>query len=225
MTMVPSGSWNPVWEEIFRKREWGKYPPEHVVRFVARNWYAVRDRKVIRLLDVGAGPGANTWFMAREGFSVSAIDGSSTATERLHTRLAGEGLQADARVGDFKQLPWEDATFDGAIDNLAICTNPFESCRRVVHEVHRVLKPGGRFLSVSFTPRTWGYGTGKQVEKNGFDNLSEGPCSREGFCLFMDRQQVDELYGDFADVRVDTTLATLDDNARVVEHWIVSCRK
>ena len=225
MTMVPSGSWNPVWEEIFRKREWGKYPPEHVVRFVAHNWYAVRDRQLVRLLDVGAGPGANTWFMAREGFSASAIDGSSTAIERLHTRLASEGLKADARVGDFKQLPWEDGIFDGAIDNLAICTNPFESCRRVVHEVHRVLKPGGRFLSASFTPRTWGYGTGKQVEKNGFDDLSEGPCSGEGFCLFMDRQQVDELYGDFAEVRVDTTSATLDGETRVVEHWIVSCRK
>jgi hypothetical protein len=47
--------WDPVWEQIFSSREWGKYPPEHVVRFVDRNSYRVPDRKQVRLLEVGCG--------------------------------------------------------------------------------------------------------------------------------------------------------------------------
>ena len=34
-----------VWEQIFRRREWGKYPPEHVVRFVMTGFRSVPERK------------------------------------------------------------------------------------------------------------------------------------------------------------------------------------
>jgi hypothetical protein len=44
-------TWDPVWERIFQSKEWGKYPPEHVIRFVARNFYLARDRNKIRLLE------------------------------------------------------------------------------------------------------------------------------------------------------------------------------
>ncbi len=67
---LDEATWDPVWEEIFRRKEWGKYPPEHVIRFVARNFYRVADRASIRLLEIGCGPGANIWFMTREGFTV-----------------------------------------------------------------------------------------------------------------------------------------------------------
>ena len=60
MSGVHAGSgWDPVWEEIFRSSEWGKYPPERVIRFVARNFYRVLDRKKVRLFKVGCGHGAN----------------------------------------------------------------------------------------------------------------------------------------------------------------------
>ncbi|MEI9897627.1 MAG: hypothetical protein WDN28_28155 [Chthoniobacter sp.] len=56
MSTLPS--WDPVWERLFREQEWGKYPPEHVIRFVARNFYKAPDRKQVRLLDLGGGTGA-----------------------------------------------------------------------------------------------------------------------------------------------------------------------
>jgi hypothetical protein len=65
--IMETQGWDPVWEQIFASREWGKYPPEHVVRFVARNFYRVPDRKQVRLLEVGCGPGANVW-ASSEGF-------------------------------------------------------------------------------------------------------------------------------------------------------------
>ena len=99
---------DPAWEQIFRSRQWGKYPPEHLVRFVAGNFYGAPNRGAVHLLEIGCGPGANVWFMAREGFTVSAIDGSPTAISLAGERLASEGLTADLRVGDFFSLPWPD---------------------------------------------------------------------------------------------------------------------
>jgi SAM-dependent methyltransferase len=218
-------SWDPTWEEVFRKQEWGKYPPEYVIRFVARNWYKAPDRKAVRLLDVGSGPGANTWFMAREGFSVSAIDGSATGIAQLQQRLAREGLSAEARVGDFTQLPWPDATFDGAIDNVSFCTNRFEGMVRAVQDVHRVLKPGGLFMSANLATETWGYGTGRELEQDGFVDIPAGPCAGKGFHLFLTRARLDELYAPFQEKQIETVSWTMDEMAHKVELWVVICRK
>jgi tRNA G46 methylase TrmB len=57
--------WDPVWESIFQERDWGKYPGEELIRFVARNFYSFEDRKSVKLLEVGCGTGANLWFMAK----------------------------------------------------------------------------------------------------------------------------------------------------------------
>ncbi len=220
-----SKSWDPVWEQVFQSQEWGKYPPEYVVRFVARTWYSTPDRAKVKLLDLGCGPGACTWFMAREGFSVSSIDGSPTAIRKLEARTASEGLRVDARVADYVQLPWPDSTFDGVIENASFCTNRMAQVQRAAAEVRRVLKPGGAFLSANLTPRTWGYGLGDIVDPNGFDNIREGPLAGKGFTLFMDRAQIDSLYSQFTDVIVETSSWTQGSMSKVIELWIVTCRK
>lgn len=38
-------TWNKVWDNIFKNKEWGKYPNEELIRFIARNFYKVKDRK------------------------------------------------------------------------------------------------------------------------------------------------------------------------------------
>ncbi len=215
--------WDPVWEEIFRNSEWGRYPPERVVRFIARNFYRAADRSKVRLLDLGAGPGACTWYMAREGFKVSAIDGSPAGIEGNRKALEEAGLSADLQTGDFRQLPWADNTFDGVIDNAAMYANPFAECGRIVGEVRRCLKPRGKFLSCSFTPRTWGFNLGREIEPGGFTDIPEGPFSGKGFCLFMSRPQIEELFSAFEKVTIDTEAMTVNGGEKLIEHWVVTC--
>ena len=83
-------SFSKEWEEIHRNQEWGKYPSEQLVRFIARNFYN-KDRKNIKILDFGCGAGANTWFLAREGFDVYAFDGSESAVNRAKEYLNKDG--------------------------------------------------------------------------------------------------------------------------------------
>ncbi len=218
-------SWDPVWEQIFSRREWGKYPPEHVVRFVARNFYRLPDRREIRLLEVGCGPGANVWFMAREGFTVAGIDGSPTAIKLANERLASEGLQADLRVGDYVELPWPDASFDGVVENVSLYCNPWSSVRRALSEIHRVLKPGAPFLSSFFTDRTWGYGLGKMVERDAFVDISEGPLAGHGFSLFLSRDRLSELFSEFNLVSVERISQTMEDERHLLEQFVINCRK
>ena len=65
---------NNEWEEIFKTQGWGKYPPEELIRFIARKYSHEPNRKSIKILEIGCGPGANIWYLAREGFTVYGID-------------------------------------------------------------------------------------------------------------------------------------------------------
>jgi len=215
---------DPVWEQIFSTREWGKYPPEHVVRFVARTFYRVPDRSHVRLLEIGCGPGANVWFMAREGFSVCGIDGSPTAIRKAGERLANEGLTADLRVGDNAALPWPNDTFDGVLENVSLCCNGSESIRAALAEVRRVLKPDAPFQASFFTTRTWGYGAGTTVEPDGFRDITEGPLAGTGFCLFLTRERLTEFFKEFANASVERISWTMENGKHLVEQFVITCR-
>jgi SAM-dependent methyltransferase len=218
-------TWDPVWESIFQSREWGKYPPEHVIRFVAQNFYRAKDRGKVRLMEIGCGPGVNIWFMAREGFSVSGIDGSASAIQAARQRQSGEGILADLRVGDFAHLPWPDDSFDGVVENVSLYTNPWTAIQRALSEVLRVLRPGAPFLSSFFTDRTWGYGTGEMVELDGFIELREGPLAGAGFCLFLKRARVPELFQDFCNLNVERVSRTMGAEQYFIEQFVITCRK
>ena len=215
---------DPAWEQIFSSREWGKYPPEHVVRFVARTFYRAPKRSEIRLLEIGCGPGANVWFMTREGFAVSGIDGSASAIRKAQERLANEGFQADLRVGDFTALPWPDRSFDGVLENVSLCCNPSESVRAALGEVQRVLKPGAPFQASFFTTGTWGYDTGTEVEADGFRDIPEGPLAGTGFCLFLNRERLTELFQDFMNVSVERVSWTVENERHLIEQFIITCQ-
>jgi len=220
-----ASGWDPVWDEIFRSKEWGKYPPEHVIRFVAGNFYRVPNRNEVRLLEIGCGPGTNVWFMAREGFTVSGIDGSATAIKQANERLLREGLTADLYVGDYSSLPWSDSSFDGVVENVSLYCNRWGAIKRALSEVRRVLKPGAPFLSSSFTDRTWGYGLGTRVEPEGFIDITEGPLAGAGFCLFFNHARIHELFREFADVAVERLSRTMEGEQRLVEQFVITCRK
>ena len=112
-------SFDETWEEIHSTQEWGKYPSEPVIRFVARNYYKV-DRKATKILDFGCGGGSHTWYLAREGFDTYAFDGSKSAVNKVEARLKEEKLQADLRVRDALELDYGDNFFDCIIDNATI---------------------------------------------------------------------------------------------------------
>lgn len=60
--------WAPVWDKICENQQWGKYPAESLIRFVARNYYQSKERSNVSILELGCGPGGNLWYLAREGF-------------------------------------------------------------------------------------------------------------------------------------------------------------
>ncbi len=155
--------WDSGWDDIFQKHEWGRYPCEEVVRYVARTTRGLEDRAGFKVLEVGCGTGANLWYIAREGFAAFGIDGSAVAVARAEKRLHEEGLSARLQVGDAMRLPYEDGFFDLVLDVECIYANSMKDSRVILSEIERVLKLGGHFFSKTFMTGTYGDGKGRTL--------------------------------------------------------------
>jgi len=220
-------SWDHSWESVFRQQAWGKYPSEELIRFVARNYYAVEHRNAIKILEVGCGPGANLWYCAREGFQVFGIDGSSTAVRQCRSRLDKEieGWQGEIKIGDIYVIDYPADHFDAVIDNEAIYCNDIHSAKVIYREAARVLKSGGKLFSRTFAVGSWGYGMGENVGHNAYF-CNEGPLKDKGYSRFTDRTEISDLLGpNFSLVSIEKLSRTLDDGQHEIIEWIIEAQK
>lgn len=218
--------WDAVWEQVFRDKEWGRYPAEDLIRFVARRFYAAPDRAQVKLLEIGCGPGSNLWYMAREGFSTHGIDGSPTAVDKARQRLDREvpGWKGEVVQGDMTSLPFPAGAFDAVIDSEAVCCNSYDDARRIYAEAARVAKPGGWLFSRTFARGCWGDQTGEKLGHNAW-RVAEGPMSGLGYTRFTEREEIAEMIGGFAIEEVEWIAHSMDNGNKSIKEWIIIGRK
>lgn len=119
-----------------------------------------------RVLDAGAGSGRAGVgvLIARPKATVTALDIYSgywgiddNTPERFmaNARVAGAADRAEARVGDMREMPFQDAEFDAVISSYAIDHLSQKGTTQAIAEVRRVLKPGGEFLLLIVNSADW----------------------------------------------------------------------
>jgi SAM-dependent methyltransferase len=216
-------SWDPAWDAFFRNYEYRKYPSEDLIRFVAQSFYPAPDRRQVRILDVGCGPGGNAWYLAREGFAVSCIDRSEVAIERTRQRMREEDLTAEFRLGDLVEIAdlYEPESFDAAVDVMSIQHNRIAAVRRILDGIWQVLKPGGKMFSMLIAEGTWGDGQGTEVEPGTFADIPDGLFRETGLVHFFGREETALLFSRFEDVELDYTERARDNLEHRYRHWVV----
>lgn len=218
-------AWNRAWEKIFQEKEWGKYPAESLIRFIAKNFYQT-DRGKVRILEIGCGPGGNIWYLGREGFDVYGMDGSPTAIKKAKLRMCQEGLRADLKTGDIINLPYQNNYFDAVIDVECLYSNSREDAESILRAVNRVLKKRGIFFSRTFAKGTYIGKSRKKVGDSEYTHISDGPLAGECLVRLMDNKQARALYGRFFKVvSIDKLESTLNGGSIKVSELIVVCKK
>ncbi|HKZ71208.1 MAG TPA: class I SAM-dependent methyltransferase [Anaerolineales bacterium] len=113
--------------------------------FVAR----LRLKPGTRVLDVACGTGNLSLPAARAGAAVTGVDIAANLLEQGRARAAAEGLAIQFDEGDAEQLPYPDASFDVVVSMFGAIFAPRPE--RVVAELIRVCRPGGRIAMANWT--------------------------------------------------------------------------
>lgn len=131
-----AGQWDRVRDELFGDR----FHLAALAALADRNWIVG---------DLGCGTGQVSAALARFVQRVVAVDGSAAMLQAARKRL--HGLQnVDLRRGELEALPIDNEALDAAMLTLVLhhLTDPV----RVLAEVARVLRPGGRVVIVDMLP-------------------------------------------------------------------------
>ena len=91
------------------------------------------------ILDLGCGDGQLTLRVAMTGANVTAVDASPQMVAAARER----GVEADQ--ANAESLPYAEGTFDAVFSNAVL--HWVRDHDAMLAEVHRVLKPGGRFVA------------------------------------------------------------------------------
>jgi ubiquinone/menaquinone biosynthesis C-methylase UbiE len=145
---------DPRWHESFFGEDWLRIalaiPDERADQQTDFVVEALALQPGARVLDLACGHGRHSARLARRGFAVTGLDVSASSLELAReTEPAAEYVE-----GDMRELPLEDGRFDAVI-NLFTAFGYFEDeadDQRALHEVARVLRPGGAFLIDTINP-------------------------------------------------------------------------
>lgn len=189
------GTFDHLWEELYGDGKFlNKYPWDMIVSFIFRNYPKDRERRDIRILELGCGAGSNLWFAAREGFRVTGIDGSASAVEYAKKRFLSDNLPGEFIVGDFSELPLDDNSFDLVIDRGSVTCCSYRDSKTVIHEVHRVLKTGGKFFFNPYSERHTSFISGNILENGLTDAIYDGTLTGIGKIYFYSKREILDLF-------------------------------
>ena len=115
----------------------------------------ISEKKILKVLDVGTGPGFFLIIFAKEGHEVTGIDCSSEMLSEAQHNLSIAGASAQLRQVTGVELPFENNTFDLVLSRNVTWT--LFDPEKAFCEWNRVLKPGGTlcYADGNWNPEVW----------------------------------------------------------------------
>jgi ubiquinone/menaquinone biosynthesis C-methylase UbiE len=140
------GGWDAIFDETYL-RTYRPFVDEERTRTEALGAVSLaRLGPGAEILDCPCGFGRHSLVLAQEGYRVTGLDRSETLLAEAERQRGGAEQLCFVR-GDYRQLPFEDESFD-AVLNLFSALGYLERDEDigVLREFRRVLRPGGRLI-------------------------------------------------------------------------------
>lgn len=95
-----------------------------------------------RVLEIGAGTGANFPYYTEAAVSVVAVEPDPFMARRAREKVKQARVPIDLRQAPAEVLPFGDETFDTVVATLVLCS--VKDPAKALAEIRRVLRPGGQ---------------------------------------------------------------------------------
>lgn len=136
--------------------------------FLEKNFHLLK--KNGRILCLAEGEGRNALFLARKGFSVTAVDFSEVGISKLLKAASLERLPIDAKIEDMEDFDMGKSSWDGII---SIFAHLQPAIRKKVHQnIQEALKDQGLLILEAYRPEQIERGTGGPTDKNMMMNIN-----------------------------------------------------
>jgi D-alanine-D-alanine ligase len=139
--------WDDHFNELYLRISETILTPDRTAREVAGIMTLLELRPPARILDLCCGQGRHAVPLARAGYRVAGLDRSTYLLEQAQQAAARAGVEVQWVRGDMRWLPWQ-GRFDACV-NMFTAFGYFDDeaeNESVLHQVCKVLKPGGLFL-------------------------------------------------------------------------------
>ena len=159
-----------------------------------------KENKVKRILELGCGQGRDSLFFAKSGFTIEALDYSSSAVNDIINKSKEYKIDNFLKANTFdlrKKLPYEDETFDGCFSHMLYCMAfTIDEIEKLNNEINRVLKKGGINI---FTVRNTNDG-----DYNSGIHRGEDLYENDGFIVhFFSKNKVKSFMKGFENILID----------------------
>ncbi|NHE59223.1 methyltransferase domain-containing protein [Cyclobacterium plantarum] len=160
--------WKRIFNATYLKTDADVVEDENITKSEIDLFHELLDiREGNSLLDLACGQGRHLLELSNRGsFQLFGLDRSRYLTQRAKSIARKKGVSIQFKEGDARKLPYASDSFD-FVTILGNSFGYFETAEddvKILKEVFRVLKPGGRllmdvadgsFLRDNFTPRSW----------------------------------------------------------------------
>jgi SAM-dependent methyltransferase len=207
-----------IWDDVFKSRTWGEYPPESLIRFAAKFL-----KKKHNIIEVGCGTGTNLEFLLQNNHKCVGVDISSEALKISEKKLSSYSnlklMQSSLEMLDFSLIE-----YDVFIDNECCYVFDFATAKKIYKLAYNSLPQGGLMYIKTFGINTWGFRTGNMLSDNYYE-VSEGPLTGLGPSRFSSRVEIENLLDFASNIEINEYNYTVQNGHRNISEFVVTLVK
>ncbi len=162
--------------------------------------------KPCKTIDLGCGAGNYAIYLASRGFDVTGIDISPAAIKIARENAKKKGAKGSFLVADvLGDLDEVRETFDFAYDWEMLHHIFPDKRKKYVQNVHKILNPGGKYLSVCFSEKDMEFGVSGKYRETRLGTL----------LYFSSEDELRELFEPYFNIK---ELKTIEISGKFVNH-------
>jgi SAM-dependent methyltransferase len=172
--------------------------------------------KPCKTIDLGCGAGNYAIYLANAGFDVAGIDISQTAIKIAKENAKKKGVKCDFLVADvLGDLTEVKETFDFAYDWELLHHIYPQKRKKYVENVHRILNPRGKYLSVCFSEKDPQFGGSGKYRKTPLDTI----------LYFSSEDELRDLFDPYFNIKELKTIELMGKSAPHLANYVFMEKK
>ena len=164
-----------------------------------------------KCLDLGCGIGQYTKYFKDIGFDVISCDISEEALKTLKSNIPEVHIE---KLDMTKNFPFPDKSFDLIVANLSIHYFDYETTKKLLNEIKRVLKKGGYFVGSVNSDKTYKFLIEpKKIEDNYYKEMDR-------FVRLWNKEQFDDFFKKFNKIVLEEVTTTRWNKIKIMWEFI-----